>query len=358
MVSLTINPNKDAQIQMENPDTNYGSSISLGIQAEVNPGYGIRRALLEFDISSLIDVPIVNLSSCTLNLYDAGSVNPRTIDFRRIDDGTWVESTITWNIWAASHTSTDYNVEDILTTSWNSTSIISILKDALRDGHSYVGIYLRYVDESYDASIHSNGFRSSESSGYEPFLSIEYNTYSQTALHGSLCKNLLFKDGFGEITMTDHNCPSPCDGATFTFKTAWGSTYTTVLLDVGDTQQYDSGVMHHSFKLYSMTASSAPCDNLAAATIEEKNWEDDCYVKTTGDNDRNGTDWTEAWSTVDQAANEAFDGQEVHIGFGTYSSEPASNDIAPVNFGTTGIKYTPETAGTGGGTGSVTVERN
>lgn len=354
MVSLTINPNKDAQIQMETPDTNYGSSISLGIQAEVNPGYGIRRALLEFDISSLIDVPIVNLSSCTLNLYDAGSVNPRTIDFRRIDDGTWVESTITWNIWAASHTSTDYNVEDILTTSWNSTSIISILKDALRDGHSYVGIYLRYVDESYDASIHSNGFRSSESSGYEPFLSIEYNTYSQTALHNCLCKNRHFIDGWGEITMTDHNCAEsgPCDAATFTFKTAWGSTYTPVLLDVGDTVQYDSGVMHHSFKLDSIISYSPTCcDTLTSATIEEKYWEDDCYVKTTGDNDRNGTSWAEAWDTVTQAATEAFDGQEVHIGFGTYSGE---SKVTPDNFGTTGIKYTPESVG-GGGTGIVTI---
>ena len=353
MVTHTINPDKDAEIRAGSPTTNYGSTEYITV-AQANATNGQRRALLEFDISAIIDVPIGFISSCTLNIYDSGSTDPRTIDFRRIDNDTWTEGGVTWS---NQPSSTDYNLEDDWSTGWNSRSIISILRDALRDGHSYVGILLKYTDETYDGSLDANVLRSKESS-WDPYLTINYSTYSQTRLKGSLCKNLLDKDGWGEITMTDHNCPSPCDAAEFTFKTAWGSTYTTVFLDVGETQQYDSGSMHHSFKLYSMTANSAPCDNLAAATIEEKYWEDDCYVKTTGDNDRNGTDWTEAWSTVDQAANEAFDGQEVHIGFGTYSSEPASNDITPVNFGTTGIKYTPETAGTGGGTGSVTVERN
>lgn len=344
MVTHTINPSKDARIYAAGGDTNYGSEIYLTVGANLNAPY---RAVLEFDISAIIDVPIDNISSCVLNIYDAISSNPRTIDFRRIDNNTWTELGVTWN---NQPTSTDYNLEDNWSTGWNSRSIISILKSALRDGHSYVGILLKYTDESNDGTYDYNGLRSKESA-YDPYLTINYSTYSQTRLKGSLCKNLLDKDGWGEITMTDHNCPSPCDAAEFTFKTAWGSTYTTVLLDVGDTQQYDSGVMHHSFKLYSMTSNSAPCDNLAAATIEEKYWEDDCYVKTTGDNDRNGTSWTEAWDTVTQAATEAFDGQEVHIGFGTYSGE---SKTVPDNFGTTGIKYTPEAVG-GGGTGSVTV---
>ena len=347
MVSLSINPSKDAKILENNPDTNYGSTTDIMLYVSTLANR-TTRSLLEFNISSLIDVPIDNISSAVLKVNNYYVENARTIDFRRIDNNTWTESGVTWT---NQPSSTDYNVEDTWTLEdWNTTSIISILKDAIRDGYSYVGFLLKYLDETTDASYHYNTAYSDEGT-YPPELNIEYSTYSQTALHGSLCKNLLFKDGFGEITMTDHNCPSPCDAATFTFKTAWGASYTTVLLDVGDTQQYDSGVMHHSFKLYSMTADSAPCDNLAAATIEEKYWEDDCYVKTTGDNDRNGTSWTEAWDTVTQAATEAFDGQEVHIGFGTYSGE---SKTVPDNFGTTGIKYTPEAVG-GGGTGSVTV---
>ena len=348
MVSLSINPDKDAKLSETSPDTNYGTDTDFQIKISTLSNR-TQRSVLEFDISSLIDVPIDNISSAEIRINSYFVANARVIDFRRVDNSTWTETGVTWN---NQPSTTDYNVEDTWSsTGWNTTSISSILKDAIRDGHTYVGILLKYVDESTDASVHENTMYSSEHGTYPPELNIEYDTYSQTALHGSLCKNLLFKDGFGEITMTDHNCPSPCDAATFTFKTAWGSTYTTVLLDVGETQQYDSGVMHHSFKLYSMTSNSAPCDNLAAATIEEKYWEDDCYVKTTGDNDRNGTSWTEAWDTVTQAATEAFDGQEVHIGFGTYSGE---SKTVPDNFGTTGIKYTPEAVG-GGGTGSVTV---
>jgi hypothetical protein len=87
----------------------------------------------------------------------------------------------------------------------------------------------------------------------------------------------------------------------------------------------------------------------------------DFYVKASGGNDANdGTSWddADAWATIDKAAKTVVDGSTVHIGFGTYNAEPANNDIAPVNAGAVGIKYLPETAVTGGGTGSVIVEVN
>lgn len=82
------------------------------------------------------------------------------------------------------------------------------------------------------------------------------------------------------------------------------------------------------------------------------------YVKTTGDDTKDGTSWANAWATVDKAATTVLDGTIVHIGFGTYNAEPANNDIAPVNAGAVGVKYLPETETTGGGTGSVIVEVN
>ena len=83
------------------------------------------------------------------------------------------------------------------------------------------------------------------------------------------------------------------------------------------------------------------------------------YVRASGGNDGNsGASWANAWATIDKAATTVADGTIVHIGFGTYSSEPTPNDIAPVNAGSVGIKYLPETAVTGGGTGSVTIEIN
>jgi hypothetical protein len=85
----------------------------------------------------------------------------------------------------------------------------------------------------------------------------------------------------------------------------------------------------------------------------------DRYVIASGGNDSNdGESWANAWATVNKAATTVVDGTTVHIGFGTYNAEPANNDIAPVNAGAVGIKYLPETATTGGGTGSVIVEVN
>ena len=85
---------------------------------------------------------------------------------------------------------------------------------------------------------------------------------------------------------------------------------------------------------------------------------DDYYVKTTGDDAKTGTSWSNAWKTINKAATTVTDGKTVHIGFGTYDAEPAANKIAPQNVGATGIYYLPETATTGGGTGTVSVEQN
>ena len=84
----------------------------------------------------------------------------------------------------------------------------------------------------------------------------------------------------------------------------------------------------------------------------------DYYVKTTGNDSLSGNSWTNAWKTINKAATTVIDGITVHIGFGTYDAEPAANKIAPQNVGTSGIYYLPETATTGGGTGTVSVEQN
>lgn len=87
------------------------------------------------------------------------------------------------------------------------------------------------------------------------------------------------------------------------------------------------------------------------------------FVKTGGNDASDGTTWAAAWATINKAANTLTDGQDCHIEGGIYDAEPAANDIAPVNAGTTGIKYTVwGTAGSGDangtGTGTVTVEKN
>jgi len=82
------------------------------------------------------------------------------------------------------------------------------------------------------------------------------------------------------------------------------------------------------------------------------------HVKTTGDDALDGSSWANAWKTINKAATTVIDGSTVHIGFGTYDAEPAANKIAPQNVGASGIYYLPETATTGGGTGTVSIEQN
>lgn len=85
---------------------------------------------------------------------------------------------------------------------------------------------------------------------------------------------------------------------------------------------------------------------------------DDYYVKTNGDDAKDGRSWANAWKTINKAATTVADGKTVHIGFGDYTAEPSGNKIAPQNVGTSGITYVPETADTGGGTGTVSIEQN
>lgn len=110
-----------------------------------------------------------------------------------------------------------------------------------------------------------------------------------------------------------------------------------------------------SISTYQLTVSSSESSNKPYLTI---NYGGEYYVKVGGNDASAGTSWATAWATVNKAATTVTDGDVVHIGFGTYSSEPANNDIAPINAGAIGIKYLPETAITGGGTGSVIVEVN
>ena len=86
-----------------------------------------------------------------------------------------------------------------------------------------------------------------------------------------------------------------------------------------------------------------------------------------GSDSNTGVTWgaTGAWATIDKAATTAIDGTDVHIADGTYSSEPSSNDIAPVNSGAYAIKYyiwgTAGTTGTienGSGDAYLSVEKN
>jgi hypothetical protein len=135
---------------------------------------------------------------------------------------------------------------------------------------------------------------------------------------------------------------------------SWGqhSDITAVLNAGSGTKTLKLGLL---LKSNSSSGADITIDNLRIAdwTAEIR------YVKTAGDDTKDGTTWTNAWKTINKAATTVTDGATVHIGHGTYNSEPAGNTITPVNAGAIGIKYKPETADTGAEVaGSVTIEKN
>lgn len=82
----------------------------------------------------------------------------------------------------------------------------------------------------------------------------------------------------------------------------------------------------------------------------------DYYVRASGGNDSNsGKSWTDAWATVNKGMSDVPDDKTLHVGFGSYLSEPANNNLSPDAADVTVIY---ETATTGGGTGTATVEVN
>jgi len=354
MGTVTIETTKDTYVE-EEYDTAHGSDVNLiiGVGEYSDQKW---RSLVEFDLSTLLDVPTDFIDTAVLRIYNNTNQNPITTDFRRIDNNTWVEATVKWT---TQPSSTDFNIEQIIYAGWQEINIKSMLRNAISDGHNYLGILMRYLDESTGTAINNYNYSSDQTGDYAPRLVIVYDTYSQCSDSSLFCKEMIYKRGWGEITFQDHNCPTGSQ-VELDIKCPWGTTYYSVILntDKSNYAEYSNGTEHYRVTVYFFTCNSAACDSLAGLAVTECYWDDDCYVKTDGDDSKSGTSWTEAWSTVDQAADEAFDGQEVHIGFGTYNNEPGGNNITPVNFGTVGIKYTPETAGTGGGTGSVTVEKN
>lgn len=79
------------------------------------------------------------------------------------------------------------------------------------------------------------------------------------------------------------------------------------------------------------------------------------YVRASGGSDSNGgSSWSDAWATVNKGMTDTPTGKTLHIGFGTYASEPSDNKVFPDN----AITVIYETATTGGGSGTASVEIN
>lgn len=101
--SLNLRPLEDAQVNSDNPTTNYGTATESNAILEMSPtgNFQITRSFLKFDFTSI--PPNAVITSAQLHLFNSGM--PHTgnnrLEIARVvlapSTSSWTESTIIWN---------------------------------------------------------------------------------------------------------------------------------------------------------------------------------------------------------------------------------------------------------------------
>jgi hypothetical protein len=82
----------DSYVDQQNPNTNYGTSTEIDVQARNNRA---RRAFVRFNITGIPSNAVVTSANISLYKY-GGSTSSRTYNAYRVT-ANWAESTVTWN---------------------------------------------------------------------------------------------------------------------------------------------------------------------------------------------------------------------------------------------------------------------
>jgi|GEM_PF-4758774 len=69
----------------------------------------------------------------------------------------------------------------------------------------------------------------------------------------------------------------------------------------------------------------------------------DYYLSTTGSDSNDGTSWANAWASLLYASHYLYDGDTLHIEYGTYTEDIGVDGIQFPNIGSSGIKLLPST---------------
>ena len=169
--TTTLTATKDAYVDQDNPDTNYGSATELIATTDLK-----KYLLVSFDISSLPSS--ITIVSATLKIYCTYKDGSYDMPVYKInDDSSWSESTVTWNN-APSYDSTALDTTTI-TTGWNSYTVTNAVKQVVNAGNSSVGFVI--ASPEVELTVVTFKFASKEYDGYDAQLEI---TYSRTPTIG------------------------------------------------------------------------------------------------------------------------------------------------------------------------------
>lgn len=344
---------------LSDEDYQHGSASDLAI---IDNATHVAHTYIKFDLSAwmgkTLDPENGALIKLRITSNEIPSGNNTTIRFRRITD-TWSENTLKWSD-APAITTTNGKSKSIYSTAsgWETYNITALIQDII-DDEGCCGVYVEIED-------YVVWFSSSEGS-YAPKLSLT------EAVPPAPLGDILSGDAQPPSQQAGESVDVAVDienigtiGGYFILQYYEGTTHlrtaSRAWLDAGQTIEDISEVFTMPVRDFVVTVKIY---NEATETIDDTYnvtcyliGGTDYYVKTNGNDELPGSSWANAWKTIDKAARTVPDGSTVHIGFGTYSAEPAGNKIAPQNMGSEGIFYVPEIAGSEGGTGTVTIEKN
>lgn len=172
---------------------------------------------------------------------------------------------------------------------------------------------------------------------------------------------------FNESTITWNNSPA-IDSSKYVDYTSINNSYAVIDINVTTLLQSETT---SNFGVRLQTRDTATYSGCGYRTKDSSGWTkpqliinyedpvpaptDHWYVRPGGAGVMNGYDWANALPTVDAGMKAVAPGKTLHIGFGSYTNEPADNVQSPTNPNVTVVF---ETIGSTGGTGTATVELN
>ena len=337
-------------------DSPHGSESVLAV---IDNATHIAHTYLKFDLSAWAGKTLDEDSGGLLKLHISSNEIPSggntVLRFRRIISD-WDEATLKWSN-VPSITTHHGKTKSIHSndSGWETYNITELIQDIIDSGN-YYGVYVEIGD-------YVVWFDSTESS-YEPKLSLTEAVPIGDITSGDVQPTS--QDAYENVDVAVDIKNVGLAGGNFSLYYYEGATFLRAesagwlnpgqsVSDVVEIFQMPDRDFTVTIKIYNARTEafddtySVTCYLISAT---------DYYVKAEGNDSLSGTSWAAAWATIDKAATTIPDGSAVHIGFGTYNAEPPGNTIAPQNTGSQGISYKPETVGSTGGTGIVTIERN
>jgi len=141
MDSILISPSKDSYVSQLKPDSNFGNEYKLVVRSYKE---GNIRTLLEFDITGISELDIINITLRLYCFHEPPSM--RTYIIRRITD-SWNEEDVNWNNQPSVGTEFVASVPPNRTRWW-SVNIISLLDS----DRATVGFRIEDSNENQNAS--------------------------------------------------------------------------------------------------------------------------------------------------------------------------------------------------------------